>query len=96
MTAHLLQHAWVDGRVRDAVLVEIDDGRFTRVRAEREFLRLLEGGCSTPVGVHTRLEEGILHMAARVFPDEGGEPRTAGASGVDPLETARQLFDSLA
>lgn len=81
-----------------AALVEgiRDEATFTRVRAEREFLRLLEGGCSTPVGVHTRLEEGILHMAARVFPDEGGEPRTAGASGVDPLVTARQLFDSLA
>ncbi|WP_017935942.1 formimidoylglutamate deiminase [Nocardioides sp. Iso805N] len=31
MNAYLLQHAWVDGRVRDAVLVEIEDGRFTRV-----------------------------------------------------------------
>ncbi|MGZ4474157.1 MAG: formimidoylglutamate deiminase [Nocardioides sp.] len=31
MSVHLLQHAWVEGRVRDAVLVEIEHGRFTRV-----------------------------------------------------------------
>jgi formiminoglutamate deiminase len=31
MTGQLLERAWVDGRVRDAVLVEIEDGRFTRV-----------------------------------------------------------------
>jgi hydroxymethylbilane synthase len=69
---------------------------FTRVRAEREFLRLLEGGCSTPVGVYTSLEGEILKMDARVFPDGGGQPRVATASGSGPLQVARQLFDSLA
>jgi len=73
-----------------------DEESFTRVRAEREFLRLLEGGCSTPVGVFTSLEGGVLHMDARVFPDEGGEPSRAKAEGSDPLKVARQLFDSLA
>jgi formiminoglutamate deiminase len=31
MTSHLLERAWVGGRVRDAVRVDIEDGRFTRV-----------------------------------------------------------------
>jgi len=31
MSAYLLERAWVDGRVRDRVLVEIEGGRFTRV-----------------------------------------------------------------
>ncbi|HQR27190.1 MAG TPA: formimidoylglutamate deiminase [Nocardioides sp.] len=31
MTAYLLERAWVDGAVRDDVLVDIEDGRFTRV-----------------------------------------------------------------
>jgi len=31
MTSYLLERAWVDGAVRDDVLVEIDDGRFTSV-----------------------------------------------------------------
>ena len=69
---------------------------FTRVRAEREFLRLLEGGCSTPVGVFTSLTAGHLIMDARVFPDGGGQPRCSVARGSDPLVVARQLFESLA
>jgi formiminoglutamate deiminase len=32
-TSYLLERAWVDGVVRDGVLVEIADGRFTRVEA---------------------------------------------------------------
>ncbi|MCW1885778.1 hydroxymethylbilane synthase [Luteolibacter flavescens] len=74
----------------------LDTATFTRVRAEREFLRLLEGGCSTPVGVFTSLDESVLQMDARVFPDEGGTPRVAKASGGDPLKVARELFESLA
>ncbi|MEX0428187.1 formimidoylglutamate deiminase [Nocardioides sp. DS6] len=33
---YLLERAWVDGVVRDDVLVEIEDGRFTRVEVARE------------------------------------------------------------
>ena len=32
-TSYLLERAWVDGEVRDDVLVEIEDGRFARVQA---------------------------------------------------------------
>jgi hydroxymethylbilane synthase len=77
------------GGIRDAET-------FARVQAEREFLRLLEGGCSTPVGVYTFFDGDILRMDARVFPEEGGKPKKANASGKDPLAVARQLFDSLA
>ena len=77
------------GGIRDA-------DTFVRVQAEREFLRLLEGGCSTPVGVVTSLEGGVLKMDARVFPEEGGHPKKARASGREPLAVARELFDSLA
>jgi len=31
VTSYLLERAWVDGAVRDDVLVEVEDGRFTRV-----------------------------------------------------------------
>ena len=47
-----------------------------RVIAEREFLRLLEAGCHTPVGVWTAIDGGNLRMEARVFPDDGGDPLT--------------------
>ncbi|GAB7004967.1 formimidoylglutamate deiminase [Nocardioides sp. AN3] len=36
MTAYLLERAWVDGRVRDAVRVDIEDGRFTHVEPDFE------------------------------------------------------------
>lgn len=66
-----------------------------RVGAEREFLRLLEGGCHTPVGVYSTFEDGEIHLCARVFPDEGGTPRVGEAKGVDPIAVALELFQSL-
>lgn len=66
-----------------------------RITAEREFLRLLDAGCNTPVGVFSSLADGDLHMRAHVFPEGGGEPRSGEAAGSDPIETALQLFQSL-
>lgn len=73
-----------------------DPDTFVRARAEREFLRMLDGGCHTPVGVYSSYDKGLLMMAARVFPDEGGHPRSAECSGEDPLQVARTLYHSLA
>jgi hydroxymethylbilane synthase len=71
------------------------DPTFAMITAERRFLELLKAGCQTPVGVHSRLENGTLHMTALVFPDNAGEPRRAIASGADPQAVARQLFAAL-
>lgn len=72
---------------------------FTRVTAEREFLRLLDGGCHTPVGVATQLFGDSLLMEAIVFPegDDQGAPLTAEFSGKlsEPCEVAGSLFNSL-
>lgn len=85
-----------DGAAAALVAGIRDPATFVRVRAEREFLRLLEGGCSTPVGVYSVYEGDLLQMDARVFPEEGGEPAKGKARGSDPLKVARQLFESLA
>lgn len=73
---------------------------FARVTAEREFLRLLEAGCNTPVGVYSALTGGLLELKARVFDeaDPDAEPKTAIARGPveRPLEIAAKLFESLA
>jgi hydroxymethylbilane synthase len=69
----------------------------TCVTAEREFLRLLEGGCHTPVGVFCHLHGAVLEMKARVFPEQGGEPQSAVVSGdaSTPHEVAALLFEHL-
>ena len=67
-----------------------------RITAEREFLRLLDAGCHTPVGVFSSIENGVFHLKARVFPETEGPPRTAEAHGPDALSVARSLYNSLA
>jgi len=72
-----------------------DSATWLCVTAERAFLRLLDAGCHTPVGVFSTLADGGLHLKARVFPEAGGPPRCGEASGTDPLEVALSLFQSL-
>lgn len=76
-----------------------DETTWLRVIAEREFLRLLDAGCHTPVGVFSSLSapvDGELHLKARVFPEAGGPPLHGEARGRGALDTARALFESLA
>ena len=68
---------------------------WTRITAEREFLHLLDAGCSTPIGVWSAFNEGGLSMGARVYPEDGGAPQRAEASGSDPLGVAEELFKNL-
>ena len=68
---------------------------WSEVTAEREFLRLLGAGCSTPIGVWSSLSGELLEMEARVYPESGGAPKLSQASGVVPLEVAHQLFQNL-
>ncbi len=68
---------------------------WVRVSAEREFLRLLDAGCSTPIGVWSTLSGEHLEMGARVFPEGDGVPRKAQANGVVAFEVAAQLFENL-
>ena len=66
-----------------------------RITAEREFLRLLDGGCHTPVGVYSSISNGEIHLKARVFPEAGGTPKSGEARGTDPISIALELFNSL-
>ncbi len=85
------------GDKRSLVLAEAicHHDTWQRVTAEREFLRLLDAGCHTPVGVFSTLSDGTLHLRARVFPETDGPPLTGEATGTCPLETALLLFQSL-
>lgn len=73
---------------------------WARVRCEREFLRLLQAGCHTPVGIRTRQDtRGRLHAAAVVYSESNpaAPPRRSRAAGSarDPLAVAGRLFDGL-
>lgn len=66
--------------------------------AEREFLRLLDGGCHTPVGVRSWIDGDTLHMAGRVFDEDSmDEPTESAASGSadEPELVAEELFKTL-
>jgi len=57
------------------------------VSAEREFLRLLGGGCQTPLGVRTRLQGENLYFEAILF-GKDNRPVTGTVSGVFPTPNA--------
>ncbi|MFK7912233.1 MAG: hydroxymethylbilane synthase [Akkermansiaceae bacterium] len=64
-------------------------------RAEREFLRLLDAGCHTPVGVSSVIDGNHIAMAARVFDEESNDPpKEAEVEGLasEPEKVAAELY----
>jgi hydroxymethylbilane synthase len=51
------------------------------LRAEREFLRLLQGDCNSPVGVLATTKNRIMKMRAQVFQDGSGAARAGRVEG---------------
>ncbi len=80
------------------LLAAIDD-ESTRLclRAEREFLRLLDGDCDSPVGVHAQMTEDKLQLQAQVFAEELAAPRVGVVSGenAQPEALAAELMFKL-
>jgi hydroxymethylbilane synthase len=83
-----------------AILARIDHApTHLAIRAERELQRLLSGDCALPVGVRTKLRDGLLRMDAILFsPDENAAPTLASADGAAtaPEQIAAQVFAQLA
>ncbi len=67
------------------------------LRAEREFLRLLNVDCNAPVGVLARIDKGIMNVRGQFFSDGSAAPREAEVEGgSDQGEVlATQLSDRL-
>ncbi len=61
------------------------------LRAEREFLRLLQGDCDSPVGVRATIAEGVMSISAQVFQVGCVKPRRACAEGLVEAEGAERL-----
>ena len=51
------------------------------LRAEREFLRLLQGDCNSPVAVLATIENGMMKLHAQVFDQPSVAPREARVEG---------------
>lgn len=70
---------------------------WARVRCEREFLRLLQAGCHTPVGVTTSITGAELHALGIVFGENDFSVRNSEARGrsEEPERVAAELFAAL-
>lgn len=67
-----------DDEAARAFLFPLNDGEtLLCLRGEREFLRLLQGDCGTPVGVLAQVHDGLIRISAQLFDATGAEPRVA-------------------
>ena len=67
------------------------------LEAEREFLRLLQGDCGSPVGVLAGIAGSTMIMRAQVFEAPRIEPRLARVEGKasSPKKLARELWEAI-
>lgn len=64
------------------------------LRAEREFLRLLQGDCGTPVGVLATIAAGLMELRGQLF-DEGKREPISASSIRNPLTREPELVAAL-
>ena len=86
-------------RVQRLVDAVNDGGTRLCLRAEREFLRLLDGDCDSPVGVHANIAGPGMVLQAQVFREKENQPergRVRSAPGTqDPEALASFLYNSM-
>jgi len=70
-----------DQSARETVDLFNDREALLCLRAEREFLRLMQGDCQSPVGVLATVENGIMKMRAQVFEPGSTAPREGKVEG---------------
>jgi hydroxymethylbilane synthase len=86
-----------DGNAK-AVVESINDPKtFSCLEAEREFLRLLQGDCGSPVGVLAKIAGATMNVRAQIFEPPRIEPRTARVEGPAsaPKKLARDLWEAI-
>jgi len=79
-----------------AALAPLHDAATARCTgAERELLRILEGGCSVPIGALATAEGGALHLRAVVASLDGARVLRAEGRGEEPLALGREVAERL-
>jgi hydroxymethylbilane synthase len=86
-----------DQRTKAIVDVVNDRRTLLCLRAEREFLRGLQGDCNCPVGVLANISDGKMKMQAQVFVHGVVEPRRGDVEGApeDGERLATELLNRL-
>ncbi len=59
--------------VERLVSILSDEDAMIETRVERDFIRVLEGGCQVPIGVNAELKDGSLHVKAILGLPDGSE-----------------------
>ncbi|NGN94801.1 formimidoylglutamate deiminase [Nocardioides sp. KC13] len=95
MTTYLLEHAWVDGRVQDAVGIEVEDGRITAVEPNADHGGVRLRGLTLPGFANTHSHAFHRALRGRTQTDRGTfwtwrEQMYAVAGRLDP-DTYYQL-----
>ena len=83
-----------DARTRDAVAFLSDRDTSLAVRAERGFLKRLEGGCQVPIAAHGRTEGNAVFLVGMVGRPDGSEILRGSAGG--PVDDPEGIGVSLA
>jgi hydroxymethylbilane synthase len=83
-----------DSRTLDAVGFLNDRDTSLAVRAERGFLKKLEGGCQVPIAAYGRTEGGTIHLAGLIGRPDGTEIVRGSRSG--PVEDPESIGIALA
>ena len=73
-----------------------DETAYAQVLAERAMLKALDGGCTTPIGaVSTVNQDGLLTLRGRVISHDGTSVQQAEASGRDPVKLGQHVAQLL-
>jgi hydroxymethylbilane synthase len=80
-----------DGSVKGYVCAINDSMTLSALHAEREFLRLLQADCNSPVGVLATIEAEMITLRAQVFETTEAEPKNGIAHGDEPNRVAAAL-----
>ncbi len=64
--------------------------------AERAFVRELDGGCTSPVAAHARIENGVIYLKGLYYDEQDGGHLIGGISGSATREAAQALGRELA
>jgi hydroxymethylbilane synthase len=86
-----------DQRIKAIADVVNDRKTLLCLRAEREFLRLLQGDCNCPVGVVATIDDDKMKLRAQLFTDQSAAPREAKVEGTrnEGEHLAAQLLNQL-